>query len=49
MHQQVEECCVLAEEMSSERTKKTMLRIADEYDKLASRAVVRLIDEIKGS
>jgi len=39
----------LAEEMSNERTKKTMLRIADDYDKLATRAFVRLIDEIKGS
>jgi hypothetical protein len=35
LHQRAEECRVLAEEMSSERTKKTMLRIADEYDKLA--------------
>ena len=35
--------------MSNERTKKTMLRIADDYDKLAIRAFVRLIDEIKGN
>ena len=46
-HQRAEECRVLAEEMSNERTKKTMLRIADDYDKLATRAFVRLIDEIK--
>jgi len=48
-HQRAEECRVLAEEMSNERTKKTMLRIADDYDKLATRAFVRLIDEIKGA
>jgi hypothetical protein len=48
-HQRAEECRVLADEMSNQRTKRTMLRIADDYDKLAMRACVRLIDEIKGN
>jgi hypothetical protein len=48
-HRRAEESRVLAEQMSDEISKEMMLRIADDYDKLAIRAFVRLIDEIKGS
>ena len=34
-HQRAEEARVLAEQTSNERTKKLMLRIADDYDDLA--------------
>ena len=49
MIQRGEEAGALAEEMSSEEAKKAILKTADDYDKLAIRAFVRLIDEIKGS
>jgi hypothetical protein len=39
----------LAEQMSSERTKQTMLRIAEDYDELAVRAAIRVIDETNES
>jgi len=35
--------------MSTEQTKKMMLKIADDYDDLAVRAAIRSIDETKGS
>jgi hypothetical protein len=47
--QRAEEVRVLAEQMNTERTKKMMLKIADDYDQLAVRAAIRSIDETKGS
>jgi hypothetical protein len=46
-HQRAEEVRVLAEQMNTERTRKLMLRIADDYDDLAVRAAIR--SEMKGS
>ena len=43
-HQRAEEARVLAEQTSNERAKKTMLTIADDYDELAVRAVMRSIE-----
>jgi hypothetical protein len=40
-HQRADEVRVLAEQMNTERTKKMMLKIADEYDELAVRAAIR--------
>jgi len=40
--QRAEESRILAEQMSDETEKKTMLGIADDYDKLAVRAAQRL-------
>ena len=48
-HQRAEEARVLAEQTSNERTKKLMLRIADDYVELAVRAAIRATDETKGS
>ena len=48
-HQRAEDARVLAEQTSNERTKKLMLRIADDYDDLAVNAATRSIDETKGS
>jgi hypothetical protein len=45
--QRAEESRALAERMSDETSKKMMLRIADDYEKLAARAAARLIDETK--
>jgi len=42
--QRAEEARVLAEQTSNERAKKTMLTIADDYDELAVRAVMRCIE-----
>ena len=42
--QRAEESRILAEQMSDEAEKKTMLGIADDYDKLAVRAAQRLIE-----
>jgi hypothetical protein len=39
----------LAEQMSDETAKGMMLRIAEDYDKLAARAVARLTGETKRS
>jgi hypothetical protein len=41
-HRRAEEVRLLAEQMNTERTKKEMLKIADDYDELAVRAAVRL-------
>ena len=48
-HQRAEEARVLAEQTSNERTKKLMLRIADDYDDLAVNAATRSIGETKRS
>ena len=45
-HRRAEEARVLAERMSNERTKKMMLKVADDYDELAVRAAIRSIDEL---
>ena len=42
--QRAEAARVLAEQTSNERAKKTMLTIADDYDELAVRAVMRSIE-----
>jgi hypothetical protein len=47
--QRAEESRVLAEQMSDETSKTTMLKIADDYEKLAARAVARLTGETKRS
>jgi hypothetical protein len=38
-HRRVEEARVLAQQMSNEKAKETMLMVADDYDKLAIRAL----------
>ena len=55
-HQRAEEARALAEHTTNERAKKTMFTIADDYDELAAKAAIhvidetiRVIDEIKGS
>jgi hypothetical protein len=48
-HKRAEEARVLAERMSNQRTKKMMLKVADDYDQLAVRAAIRSIGETKGS
>ena len=48
-HQQAKEARVLAEQTSNERTKKLMLRIADDYDDLSVNAATRSIGETKRS
>ena len=47
--QRAQESRVLAEQMSDETSKKMMLKIADDYEKLAARAVARLIGETRRS
>jgi hypothetical protein len=44
-HQRAEKARVFAGQMNDERTKNTMIGIADDYDKLAVRAEMRLIDK----
>ena len=44
-HQRAEEARALAEQMGEERTKKIMLRIAEDYGELAIRALVRTVGE----
>jgi hypothetical protein len=39
--QRAEEARVQAEQMSDEQTRQTMLKIADDYEKLAVRAAIR--------
>ena len=48
-HQRAEEARAIAKQMSSELSKKMMLRVADDYDGLAVKAAVRSLDETKGS
>ena len=48
-HQRAEEARAMAKQMSGELSKKMMLRVADDYDGLAVKAAVRVIDETKGS
>ena len=44
-HSRAEEARILAKQLSDESSKRTMLRIADDYDHLAVRAALRLSDE----
>jgi hypothetical protein len=48
-HKRAEKSRVLAEQMKSERTKKMMLKIADDYDDLAVRAARRSIDDLRST
>ena len=48
-HQRAEEARAMAKQMSSELSKKMMLKVADDYDALAVKAAVRFIDETKRS
>ena len=47
-HDRAEEARILAEQMSDDLSMKMMLRIAEDYDKLAARALVRLADKAAG-
>ncbi|PWT92047.1 MAG: hypothetical protein C5B56_02935 [Proteobacteria bacterium] len=44
-HMRAEEARVLAADMKDDLTKSLMLKVADDYDKLAIRAAVRLASE----
>ena len=48
-HQRAGEARAMAKQMSSELSKKMMLKVADDYDGLAVKAAVRSIDQTKGS
>ena len=47
-HQRAEEARAMAKQMSSELSKKMMLKVADDYDGLAVKAAIRSMDETKG-
>lgn len=47
-HQRAEEARVLAEEMSNERIRQAMLKIAEDYDQFAVSAAIRGIDQTRG-
>ena len=44
-HQRAEETRALAEQMNDEATKQRMLRVAQDYDRLAVRASIRVGDQ----
>ena len=48
-HQRAEEARAMAKQMSSELSKKMMLKVADDYDGLAVKAAIRSMDETKGA
>ena len=48
-HQRAGEARAMAKQMSSELSKKMMLKVADDYDGFAVKAAARSIDETKGS
>ena len=48
-HQRAEEARAMAKQMSSELSKKMMLKVADDYDRLAIKAAIRSMDVTKGS
>ena len=48
-HRRAEEARAHAKQMSNERHKEMMLKIADDYDDLAVKAAVRAMDETKGN
>ena len=48
-HQRAEEARAMSKQMSSELSKKMMLKVADDYDGLAVKAAIRSMDETKGS
>ena len=48
-HQRAEEARAMAKQMSSELSKKMMLKVADDYDGLAVKAAIRSMDVTKGS
>jgi hypothetical protein len=48
-HQRAGEARAMAKQMSSELSKKMMLKVADDYDGFAVKATIRSIDEMKGS
>ena len=48
-HQRAEEARAMAKQMSSELSKKMMLKVADDYDGLAVKAATRFMDEAKES
>ena len=47
-HDRAEEARILAEQMNDEFSRKMMLGIAEDYDILAARALVRLADKAAG-
>ena len=48
-NRRAEEARAMAKQMSSDLSRKMMLKVADDYDGLAVRAAVRFINETKGS
>jgi hypothetical protein len=47
-HDRAEEARILAEQMNDDLSRTMMLRPAEDYDKLAARALVRLADKAAG-